>query len=177
MAYGSGIVTSLFGRRVGLQTMSSAVTGATKSLPQEFLVGPECIRYGVTTNETTGTPMQASGISYLVGTSAASTPIFQLVAVRRAVAAHPDPELVGKGGSPLGNWPKFSKVSSTRRPERPSPEGGPCATLAQPHCTTWYHPDFSSRFQFNRKDRIRTCRSIRKRSSKAAGNRLQPGVL
>ena len=78
MAYGSGIVTSLFGRRVGLQTMSSAVTGATKSLPQEFLVGPECIRYGVTTNETTGTPMQASGISYLVGTSAASTPIFQL---------------------------------------------------------------------------------------------------
>jgi hypothetical protein len=72
-----------------------------------------------------------------------TTPTFQLVAARRAVAAHPDPELVGKGGSPLGNWPKFSKVSSTRRPERPSPEGGPCATLAQPHCTTWYHPDFS----------------------------------
>ena len=72
-----------------------------------------------------------------------TTPTFQLVAARRAVAAHPDPELVGKGGSPLGNWPKFSKVSSTRRPERPSPEGGPCATLrlAQPHCTTWYHPD------------------------------------
>ncbi len=33
----------------------------------------------------------------------------------------------------------------------------PLAPLAQPHCTTWYHPDFTLRFQFqfNRNDRIR----------------------
>lgn len=41
---------------------------------------------------------------------------FQLVAAQRAVAAHPDPELTGKGGSPLVNLPNFSTFSSTRRP-------------------------------------------------------------
>ena len=78
MPYGSGVVTSVHGRRLGLQAMATAATGATKPTPQEFIVGPEDIRLGVTTSESTGTPMQASGISWLVGTTAASTPIFQI---------------------------------------------------------------------------------------------------
>ena len=111
-----------------------------------------------------------------------TTPIFQLVAAQRAVAAHPDTELVGKGGSPLGNWPKFSKVSSTRRPERPSPEGGPCATLAQPHCTAWYHPDFLEPSRNMEESSLVPTRvqiafgTLLSRSTKAAGIRLQPGV-
>jgi hypothetical protein len=78
MANGNNIVTSVHGRRLGLQPMSTAQTGATKSSPQEFIVGPEDVRLGVTTNESTATPMQASGVSYLVGTSAASTPVYQI---------------------------------------------------------------------------------------------------
>ena len=78
MPYGNNVVTSVYGRRLGLQSMSTANTGATKSTPQEFIVGPECLRMGVTTSETTSTPMNASGISYLVGTSAASTPVYSL---------------------------------------------------------------------------------------------------
>ena len=62
-----------------------------------------------------------------------TTPTFQLVAARRAVAAHPDTEFVGKGGSPLGNWPKFSKVSSTRRPNGLLVRGAALAPLWHNH--------------------------------------------
>jgi hypothetical protein len=57
--------------------MSTGQTGGTKG-PGEFAVGPEDIRLGVTTNESTGTPMNAWGVSHLVGTSAASTPVFTI---------------------------------------------------------------------------------------------------
>jgi len=78
MPYGNSVVTSVHGRRLGLQTMSTSNSGATKTQPQEFIVGPDSLRLGVTTNETTATPMNASGISYLVGTSAASTPVYSI---------------------------------------------------------------------------------------------------
>ena len=42
------------------------------------MVGPEDVRLGVTTNESTGTALAPFGISYLVGTSVASTPVFTL---------------------------------------------------------------------------------------------------
>jgi hypothetical protein len=77
MAYNSSILTSIYGRRLGLQNLSTGQTGGTKG-PIEVLVGPEDLRIGVTTNESTGTPMNAVGVSYLVGTSAASTPVFTL---------------------------------------------------------------------------------------------------
>lgn len=89
MAYGDKITTSLHGRRHGLQVMSTGQTGGTKG-PIDFLVGTEDLRQGVTTSETTATPMNAAGISYLVGTSAASTPVFTLAppipGVRKGIA-------------------------------------------------------------------------------------------
>lgn len=77
MAYNSSILTSIYGRRLGLQNLSTGQTGGTKG-PIEVLVGPEDLRIGVTTNESTGTPMNAVGVSYLIGTSAASTQVFTL---------------------------------------------------------------------------------------------------
>lgn len=77
MANNSSILTSVYGRRVGLQSYSSGQSGGSKGA-QEFIVGPEDIRVGVTTKESTGTPVNASGVSYLVGTSAASTPVFTI---------------------------------------------------------------------------------------------------
>lgn len=76
MSYGSQILTSIYGRRLGLQAQSTAQSGGSK--PFELLVGPEDIRLGVTTNETTAAGLAPYGISYLVGTSAASTPVFTL---------------------------------------------------------------------------------------------------
>ena len=77
MPYNANILTSIYGRRIGLQALSSAQSGGSKG-PIEVLVGPEDIRYGVTTTETTDTPLNACGISYLVGTSVASTPVFTI---------------------------------------------------------------------------------------------------
>lgn len=76
MPYGNNILTSLYGRRIGLQPFSTAQSGA--AINSEFLVGPDDIRLGLTTNESTGTAMAPAGISVLVGTSAASTPVFTL---------------------------------------------------------------------------------------------------
>lgn len=76
MSYGSQILTSIYGRRLGLQAQSTAQSGGSK--PFELLVGPEDIRLGITTNESTGTALAPFGVSYLVGTSAASTPVFTL---------------------------------------------------------------------------------------------------
>lgn len=76
MPYGSQILTSIYGRRLGLQQLSTGQSGGSKAV--EFLVGPDDFRHGITTNESTGTAMAPAGISYLVGTSAASTPVFQL---------------------------------------------------------------------------------------------------
>lgn len=77
MPYNNSILTSIYGRRVGLQSLSAGQSGGSKK-SQEFLVGPDDIRLGVTTNESTATPMDASGISHLVGSSAGSTLVFPL---------------------------------------------------------------------------------------------------
>jgi hypothetical protein len=76
MPYNSQILTSIYGRRLGLQQLSTGQSGGSKAV--EFLVGPDDFRQGITTNETTATAMAPTGISYLVGTSAASTPVFTL---------------------------------------------------------------------------------------------------
>jgi len=76
MPYGNSILTSIYGRRLGLQPFSTAQSGA--AINSEFIVGPDEIRLGVTTNESTGTAMSPSGISDLVGTSAASTPVYTM---------------------------------------------------------------------------------------------------
>lgn len=65
--------TSLHGRRLQLQAMTSAQTGGKAS---EYLVGPEDLRRGVTTAESTGTNVTAWGVSFLPGTSAASSSVY-----------------------------------------------------------------------------------------------------
>ena len=77
MSYATLITKSLFGRQFGLQQMSSANTGGTRG-PYDALVGPEALREGVTTGESTGANLAAFGISRVFGTSVASTPVYTL---------------------------------------------------------------------------------------------------
>ena len=75
--YGNSVLTSVHGRRLGLQAMSSGESGGSKGA-LELLVGPDAFREPRTTNETTATAINAVGNTVLVGTSAASTPVFTL---------------------------------------------------------------------------------------------------
>ncbi len=74
----SGFFKSLFGRQFGLNLMSTQITGGR--LPTGFLAGhdAEQVRMGVTTNETTGTNLLAYGVSFVNGTSAASSSVYVL---------------------------------------------------------------------------------------------------
>jgi len=76
MAYGEKITTSIFGRRLGLQKLTTGISGA--SAEQEFLVGPGDIRVGVTTAETTSTNLKPHGLSNCPGTSAGSSSVYTL---------------------------------------------------------------------------------------------------
>jgi hypothetical protein len=70
-------MTSIYGRRLGLSNLSTSMSGATKG-PLEFLQGMDGIRKPMSTAETTDVAMNPSGVSVIVGTSAASTPVFTL---------------------------------------------------------------------------------------------------
>ena len=76
MAWASQLMTSIFGRRLGLQSMSTNQTGA--SAPVDMLVGPEALRFAVTTAESTGTNLKAYGVSFVPGTSASSSAVYTL---------------------------------------------------------------------------------------------------
>lgn len=82
MAYGSNINTSLYGRRFGLQQMTTNQTGTGLAGRQpEFLVGPEDIRKEVTTGDSTATSLKAYGISYLstsIVTGTDATSVFRM---------------------------------------------------------------------------------------------------
>lgn len=66
MAFNNSITTMIFGRRLGLQSMSSNVSGAgTSGTQREFLVGPDGFRQPATTSVTTGINLSPSGISVL----------------------------------------------------------------------------------------------------------------
>lgn len=65
MAFENSIITSIFGRRLGLQSMSSAQTGSIAGRKSEFLAGPDALRMGVTTVETTSVNLKAHGLSIL----------------------------------------------------------------------------------------------------------------
>jgi len=75
MAFESKMTTSLHGRRIGLQRLSTVEHGGLKSA--EFIVGAEAVREGVTT-ETTGVAVLAYGVSNLNGTSAGSSSVYVL---------------------------------------------------------------------------------------------------
>lgn len=75
MNYGDKIITSVYGRRLGLQNSSSGQFGTSKRI--DLLVGPDAFRSLVTT-ETTATNLSACGISKISGSSAASSSVFTL---------------------------------------------------------------------------------------------------
>lgn len=76
MNYGDKIITSLYGRRVGLQTISTAISGARKVL--EYLVGPDQLRNPATTAETTATNLLPHGVSAMTGSTAASSSVYTI---------------------------------------------------------------------------------------------------
>lgn len=76
MAYNTRIRTSIHGRRIGLQHLTTGESGGAASA--QFLVGPEDFRVGVTTAETTSTNLKAYGISICPGTSAGSSAVYTL---------------------------------------------------------------------------------------------------
>lgn len=67
--------TSVFGRRMGLQMLSTVETGGSRG-PKEFLVGPEALRPDVSTAETTSTNLHPFGVSRL--TTAVSSGVYTL---------------------------------------------------------------------------------------------------
>lgn len=91
MSYGNAITKSLHGRQIGLQQLSTSITGSARG-PFDVLVGPEDIRQGLTTNESTGVNIAPYGVTRLAGTSAASTPVYTLDApvpgVRKGIHFH-----------------------------------------------------------------------------------------
>ena len=76
-SFGSKYTTSLHGRRFGLQLLTTTESGGAYGA-KDFIVGPEDMRVSISTADTTSTNIPAYGISYLVGTSAASTPVYSL---------------------------------------------------------------------------------------------------
>ncbi len=85
MAFNDRITTSLFGRRLGLQFMSTTVTGGSRG-GQEFLVGAEAVRADATTADTTSTNLHPFGVSFLAsGTSAVYTIDPPIPGVRKTI--------------------------------------------------------------------------------------------
>lgn len=76
MAFNSGYVTSIYGRRLGLQSLSSSQSGGTRTPAPEYLVGPDALRSAVTTGETTSANLYPHGISYL--TTSVSSGVYTL---------------------------------------------------------------------------------------------------
>lgn len=68
MPYNNKVLTSIHGRRLGLQRLSSAESGGSGGT-KEYLVGPEDLRMGVSTAETTATRISAFGVSRVTGAS------------------------------------------------------------------------------------------------------------
>jgi len=80
MSYNSlPMLPSLFGRRFGIQQMSSNVSGSgrTGEIP-DFLIGPESLRVVVSTAATTSKNLAAYGVQNIIGTSAASSSVYTL---------------------------------------------------------------------------------------------------
>lgn len=82
MSWANRITTSLFGNRVGLQLMTSGVTGSINTGRSfDVLSGAEAVRAGVTTADTTAanTSLAPFGVSLLTtGLSADTTSVFRL---------------------------------------------------------------------------------------------------
>lgn len=76
MNYGDKIVTSIYGRRLGLQVSSSGQFGTSKRL--DLLVGPDALRAQHSTSETTSTNLSPAGVSVLANSSAGSSQVWTI---------------------------------------------------------------------------------------------------
>lgn len=74
MAYFNKYVTSLYGRRFGLQRLTTAIAGISKAA--EFLVGPEAVRTLTSTADTTATNLTAFGTHVI--SSAISSAVYTI---------------------------------------------------------------------------------------------------
>ncbi len=71
MAFKNRLVETMWGRRFGLQKLSSVESGSTDDEVKDFLAGPAGVRVDVTNPETTAVPLKAVGLSVLsTGSSA-----------------------------------------------------------------------------------------------------------
>jgi len=78
MSYGNSIITSIFGRRLGLQPMSSAASGSGRNgETPDFLLGAEAVKMGINAG-TTSRNLPAYGVSNIAGTSALSSSVYTL---------------------------------------------------------------------------------------------------
>jgi hypothetical protein len=77
MAYNGNILTSLRGRRLGLQMMTSAQSGGSRG-NREYLVGPDDFRTETSTAESTATNLHPFGISQLPVSTAASSQVYTI---------------------------------------------------------------------------------------------------
>ena len=77
MSFETKYTTSVHGRRLGLQRLTTPESGGSHG-PKDYLVGPEAIRTSVTTAASTGTNLKAYGVSILAGTSAASSCVYTI---------------------------------------------------------------------------------------------------
>lgn len=73
MAYNDKVSPSIFGRRFGLQTLSTNQSGAQVGPAPDFLVGPEDLRIATSTAETTASYMKAYGVTLLTSAQTAAT--------------------------------------------------------------------------------------------------------
>lgn len=76
MSWANQITNTLFGRRLGLQQLTTNVSGSGRSGTIDLVVGAEAVRAGVSTAETTATNLTAYGVSLI--TSASSSGVYTL---------------------------------------------------------------------------------------------------
>ena len=76
MAFSDRINESIRGRNLGFEFLSSGKHGTTKT--GRMLVGPETLRVGVTTAETTAVNLAAYGISVVAAATAASSAVYTI---------------------------------------------------------------------------------------------------
>lgn len=71
------ILTSVKGRRLGLQRLTTAQSGGTRG-NHEFLVGPDDFRVGNSTASTTSTNLKPFGVHLLAASSVGSSQVYTL---------------------------------------------------------------------------------------------------
>lgn len=76
MSWVDKIKTSIHGRRFGIDRNSTGVSGGTYE--HDLLVGPEDLRRGVTTDNTTSANVRPFGVQVLPGTSAGSSSVYTI---------------------------------------------------------------------------------------------------